>query len=298
MRVLITGGSGFIGKSLLGFLAAASNEYQVLALTKSGTNPVSADNIEWFSCDLFNVLSWQAKVFSFKPEVVIHLAWEGIPDFSYEKCFLNLKRSISFGNTILSIGSVKKLIVTGSCFEYNKLTGICSETDVCKAKDYFTWAKNTLREYLTFESSKQNVLFGWARLFYVYGPFQRSGSLIPTIISNIKELKVPDIRTPANANDFIYVDDVSRGIVCMLNTEFESGIYNFGSGEATLIFDICKMVEYSLLGTNNLTKELEPRVLANPQTVNFVADMKKSSTILGWKPLVSMEEGISNISKL
>ena len=295
MKLLITGGTGFIGKSLLKELDFSSKDFNVLALSRSPLFDFSSSNVEWFKCDLLDVTSFKDKIAEFKPEVLIHLAWDGIPDFSFEKCLLNLNASINLVNSVLEIGSIKRVITTGSCFEYNKSIGICSESDECKPKDYFTWSKNTFREYLQIETSKRKIKFGWARLFYVYGPNQREGSLIPTILKDLKESKSPNIRTPLNANDFVYVDDVARGIISMLNEDFISGIYNLGSGNSTPVIKICEMVELELYNQVILSKQLIDRAKNSEKSVDFYADIEKSTEKLKWTPKINLKEGIKLI---
>ena len=198
MRVLTTGGSGFIGKAVLENLLENIEEVEILNLTRGSSKRISS-KLEFFNCDLSNYKTYLTKVIEFKPEVVLHLAWEGIPDFSLEKCNKNILISTSFIESITKIKSCKKIIVTGSCFEYNNKIGKCNEDDIVIPKDYFTFAKKTILSFLELECTKNHIDYNWARLFYVYGPNQRSGSLIPTLIETLKSNKIPDLRTPKNA---------------------------------------------------------------------------------------------------
>ena len=73
----------------------------------------------------------------FKPEVVIHLAWKGIPNFSYKNSNLNLKISTRFLIEISKIKSCKRFIVAGSSFEKN----------ITHDNKNFVWAKVQLKKY-------------------------------------------------------------------------------------------------------------------------------------------------------
>ena len=90
-----------------------------------------------------------------------------------------MKNSISFFNNIIKYTNCKKLIVSGSCFEYNKLTGTCYEKSICKPTDHFTRAKLELKEWLEKKCKKFKIKLAWFRIFYAYGPNQRKKSLIP-----------------------------------------------------------------------------------------------------------------------
>ena len=109
MRVLTTGGTGFIGKAVLDNLLENIEKVEILNLTRSISKRISA-KVEFFNCDLSNPNTYLNKVIDFKPDVVIHLAWEGIPDFSFEKCTKNILISTSFIENITKIKSCKKII--------------------------------------------------------------------------------------------------------------------------------------------------------------------------------------------
>jgi nucleoside-diphosphate-sugar epimerase len=296
MNILITGASGFIGKPVLDLLISNFPDCSILCLTRSfKKNNLKKKRVEWFNCDLNDVSTYKSRIQNFSPDTVIHLAWEGIPDFSLNKSFQNLQNSINFFHIAFECKSVKKIIVTGSCFEYNNPYDCCSEMDSCLSKDYFTWAKNSLRDFLQTEAQKLNIIYCWARLFYVYGPNQRAGSLIPTIINSLNSERVPDIRTPKNANDFIFVDDVASAIINMIENKIPSGIYNLGSGYSTEILEICKICEKIINGTSKLSNQLEIQTQSVLKTVDFWADLDFSKKLLNWKPATDIELGIKRM---
>ena len=85
MNILITGASGFIGKNLINILQ--ENNIEVLAISrKKNTNK---DNVSWIKTDLSDVKNHMHIINDFKPTLVYHLSWEGIPDFSFDNCFYN-----------------------------------------------------------------------------------------------------------------------------------------------------------------------------------------------------------------
>jgi nucleoside-diphosphate-sugar epimerase len=296
MKILITGGTGFIGGPVLNNLIENIEGVEILNFTKSRSNSYSK-KIEHYKCDLSNPQTYQAKVEAFEPEIVIHLAWEGIPDFSLEMCMKNIHSSISLIEIVTKVKSCKKIITTGSCFEYNNKIGVCNENDLVSSKDYFTFAKKTILSFLELECNKNNITYGWARLFYVYGPNQRSGSLIPTLIETLKTNITPDLRTPKNANDFIHVNDVASAIFKMTSNVFQSGIYNLGSGKSTPVIEVSKIVEVALSENDIYTKDLIVRTINTEKTVDFYADIRKSFKEFNWMPKVDLEEGIKSIIK-
>jgi len=294
MKLLVTGATGFIGQHLVKSLIEQG--HIVLALSRTEElHP--ADN---FPCNLYYLQSSLKleenaieRIKEFKPDTLIHLAWEKIPDFSFETSFENLQNQIIFFQKIFLVKSLKKIVVTGSCWEYGKKMGICKETDVCVSNNYFTWAKNSLREFLEFESFQKNINFVWSRVFYVYGPKQRKGSLIPSVIEKIQNGLLPELKTPYNSNDFIYIDDVVDGLIQFAVNNVPSGIYNLGNGESVPIIDVVSKIEKKLNGKQILTSSvLENTLQSSLKDTDFWADMFKTFTILKWQPKINLELGI------
>jgi nucleoside-diphosphate-sugar epimerase len=296
MKLLITGASGFIGQHLVKKLIEQG--HTILALSRSAdlqhvTN--NTDKLIYFQSSLELENSALERIKDFEPDVLIHLAWGKIPDFSFETSFENLQNHILFFRNIFTINSLKKIIVTGSCWEYNKKMGGCKESDICVSGNFFTWAKNSLRDFLQYECLQKNVNFIWTRVFYVYGPQQRIGSLIPSVIENIRKGLIPELKTPSNANDFIYVDDVAEGLLQFAINDITSGIYNLGSGKSMPVIDLVCLIENSLNGNMILSKELLIRTTLSNKHTDFWADMTKTFSAIKWKPRTSLALGIEKM---
>jgi nucleoside-diphosphate-sugar epimerase len=288
MRILITGGSGFIGSAVIRELRSA--EHTILGISRSAQQV--EEGVQWMQGSLTVTDELLEQIRAFRPEVLIHLAWENIPDFSFAMSVQNLENQVRFLDAVFSLGSLRKIITTGSCFEYNNKTGPCNETDICISTNYFTWAKNTLRDYIRMEAERLSIAHAWLRVFYVYGPGQRSGSLIPTIIRNLQSGEMPAIRNPRNANDFIYVDDLAESIRRFSEKDFRPGIYNAGSGSATPVLEVMRIVEQQLTSGNTFTNQLSKASAEVVQEMNAWADMQRTTEALQWKPATTPEAGI------
>jgi nucleoside-diphosphate-sugar epimerase len=291
MKFLVTGATGFIGKSLLKLLIQQG--HSILAISRTENFELHQDKTTWIQSSLQLDESSINRIRAFEPEVLIHLAWEKIPDFSFETSVENLNHQLAFFRNILKINSLRKIIVTGSCWEYNKKIGFCEETENDISYNYFTWAKNSLRDFLQFESNQNNIKFIWARVFYVYGPDQRKESLLPTVIQNIQNNLVPIIRTPSNSNDFIYIDDVTEGLLHFARQKIPSGIYNLGWGKSISIIDIIATIESIMHHSNKITSTLLENMPI--KDTDFWAEMSKTSQVLNWSPQISIEIGVKKM---
>jgi nucleoside-diphosphate-sugar epimerase len=289
LRILVTGASGFIGLPVVHDLQQQG--HKVLAMSRNKTEETTS-SVSWLKADFSLPENYESAVQTFAPEVVIHLAWQGIPEFSFDQCRNNLNHSLNLLSFIIGLGSCKKILVSGSCFELNRLKGECPETERGTPKDNFTWAKHTLHSWLEIACAKKEIALGWLRIFYVFGPRQRPASLIPSILIHIQNGELPELRTPKNANDFVFVDDVARAFSNAVSKHFTSGIYHIGSGFSIPVLEICRQAEEILLGSDSLTCELEEKTQDSECDVDFWADCSNAKKFLDWVPTMNLKDGI------
>lgn len=291
MRILVTGVRGFLGNALVRI--SSNSGHEILGFTRQrGAFDNGSEILSFHQCDLEDSATYRKEVHHFAPEVLIHLAWKGIPDFSMVNCLSNLNMSVELANIVIETGTCKKILVAGSCFEFDQSFGPCLESNRGNPKDSFTWAKHSLFSYLGMACQNSNIKLGWMRAFYIYGPNQRAGSLIPTVFRALKDRTLPDLRTPKNSNDFVYVDDVARAFALAVEQEFPSGIYNLGSGVATSVEDICGIAEKMVTGHQGLTDKLRFKTKQTTQVSNFWADCTRSKKYLGWHATTSLVDGM------
>jgi len=288
MRVFVTGGTGFIGQHVLRYLLQNDHELLVLKLENEDVSQFkSLKGLEFFEGNLENLKAVRTQLKTFQPEATVHLAWEGIPNYDYTLSTKNLLQSLRLLMLLAELGC-KKILCTGSCWEYVNKVGKLSEDSLIQASNPFTAAKISLHT-MGREIAKANAQqFIWVRLFYVYGPGQKSHSLIPHIISSIRSGKALEIKTPRTRNDFIYVEDVARAITQLMDAQTTHEVYNIGSGTSTEITDIINMA-YQAYG---LKQHFTPAPKSREIPVNFWADISRIHDQVGWEPQVKIKEGI------
>ena len=294
MRVFLTGATGFIGRYVLKLLE--KEDYNILLLTRASKENFSSimksKKVDIVSGNLSNINKWKNTLIQFKPGAAIHLAWEGIPDYGVKTSIKNLKYGLNLFELLAEIGC-KKIICTGSCWEYGQNQGKISEDLPAKSSNAFTTAKNALHLLGREIAKENNIQFIWTRLFYVYGPGQRENSLIPYIIKCVEEGKELKIKTPFARNDFVYVEDVAKAIVAILEKCTQSTVYNVGSGYSSNIQDIINII-YNELNFKHKSKD----DLSNSEKIcsdNFWAYISKIKKDMSWEPKISIHEGIKNM---
>ena len=292
MRIFITGGTGFIGAPVVKKLENENHNLLLLANHPEKINNISTrNNISILQGDLSNTDKLKNKIKKFKPDAAIHMAWESIPDYGSSASVKNLKYGLDLFQ-ILADCRCKKIICTGSCWEYGQQYGKLNEEMALKPMNAFSAAKNTLH-WMGNEIAKENNLqFIWIRLFYVYGPGQKEASLIPYLINCAKTGKTPKIKNPSARNDFVYVEDVADAISLLLKNCTQSAAYNIGSGHSTSVQKIMRIIydRFKIKYRHNSSDSLN-----NDGDINFWADISKIKKEIGWKPKISIKEGINRV---
>jgi len=289
MKIFVTGGTGFIGTHFIKKLQKTNHEICLLLLEDEQLPNNYSKNIKTISGNLSNINKWKDKLSIFSPDVVYHLAWMGIPDYSYKTSILNLKYGIDLFTTIAEIGC-KSVISTGTCWEYGRKKGLLNEDMTPISDNSFTAAKNSLYSMGKEVFKENNINFIWTRLFYVYGPLQRSYSLLPHVISRIMQGKKLEIKSPWNKNDFIYISDVIDALYLILEKCNNSYLFNVGSGKSTSVNDIVTLV------CDKFKYPYEPsQSLIFDDNIDFWADISKIKKIIGWEQKVTIKSGIEKM---
>ncbi len=242
MKIAVTGASGFIGRHVLNILLR-QQEIEVIAITRdkerlndvaSATCRIVEMDITNFKADCFEKLE--------RPDVLIHLAWDGLPNYkSLHHFSTELPKQYQFLDALIKDG-LPSLLVTGTCFEYGMQSGALSEDMFTIPNNPYGFAKDALRQQLQFLQTIQPFNFTWARLFYMYGESQPSSSLYPKLKAAIQcKDKVFNLSGGEQLRDYLPVESVADYIVRLALTEQNLGVLNVCSGEP---ISVQKIVEF------------------------------------------------------
>lgn len=280
MRVLLTGASGFLGRSVLPLLG----DHQVLCLSREPGRVPRGRGVEGLQADIGSDGEWVSEVARFQPDWCLHLAWEGLPDYSLARCRMNLDAGIRLVDAVAQAG-VKRMVVAGSCWEYGRATGAVVETQPPVEPGVFAATKLAMQTMLESAARSAGFEHRWARVFFVYGSGQRPTSLIPSVRAACLDGRAPDIREPATLQDFVHVDDVAAALVALLSTGGGSGVFNVGSGEPTSVGEVANLVA-------DYYERPRPFSVV-PAGDGFWADTHWTVSTTGWQNRLSINEGIA-----
>jgi len=296
MKLFVTGGTGFIGKPTVKLLASQGHKLLLLSRRAgiSKRDLAGNKNIKFVAGDLSNIGLVKKKIEGFRPAVVLHMAWEGIPDYGWRMSLKNLICGLNLFKE-LSYIRCKKVVALGSCWEYGTPKGKLRESAATNAESAFSAAKNSLHCFGHLIAKELCLDFVWLRPFYVYGVGQKSSSLIPYLVENAREGRVAKINSLDAKNDFIYVDDVARAILAATTSSTgRYAVYNVGSGKLTSVRTVVDTV-YNELGMENKPRKVFIRKRSARAAPSFYADISQIRRELGWTPSVDFKEGIKKV---
>ena len=279
MKILLTGATGFIGNYVVKELL--KNDCKIIATGIEQHSKIDTswfNRVNYFQADLNeNKGNW----FSFfqKPDMIIHLAWEGLPN--YKELFhieQNLIGNYFFLKNIIKNG-LKKVVIIGTCFEYGIQSGALKEDLETKPNNPYALSKDCLRKFLEQLQSKFDFELKWIRLFYMYGKGQNPNSILSQLERAIERKdKVFNMSGGEQLRDYLPVEKIAEYIVKISMQDKIGGIINCCSGEP---ISIRKLVENYLVIKN---KKIELNFGYYPypdyEPMAFWGDTKKLNKIL------------------
>ena len=297
MKLLLSGGSGFIGKNLINYLTQNKNYKDNILIIGRNLNEIKIPKVKKIIFDLNKIEDNFEELKKFNPDIFLHLAWEGIPDYSEKVSKKNYLNSMKIIKMIINETSCNKIISTGSCWEYDDgyYIGECKEDQLVNPTKPFAIYKNKIFNEIYKISKDKKILFNWLRLFYVYGKGQRRDSIIPYLIDKFKNNKKININFPSNRNDFILVDDVVKIIFNFIKKEYPSGIYNIGTGKSTAIYELMKIIDKSINENDTISAKYLNGVDLNKSNQNFYASTKKLKKNFNDIKLTDINAGIQKV---
>ena len=235
MKVLVVGSTGFIGSYVMDCLVRYK-DISIIATTRSLRK---AKKFSWFNDKKINVIEFDisqtgSDVFKIlrKPDAMIHLAWDGLPDYkNMMHIEQNLYKNYFFLRDMIS-GGLKDLTITGTCFEYGLKNGCLSEEIKTDPITSYAIAKDSLRRFLQELQKTKKFNLIWSRLFYVYGNGQSPKSLLSQLDAaiNNKE-KVFNMSGGEQLRDYLSIEKLAEYIVKIALQNKITGIINCCSGK-------------------------------------------------------------------
>jgi UDP-glucose 4-epimerase len=292
-RVLVTGGSGFIGRHLIDRLAG--DRVQLFATSRTPV-PSSDAAVSWLALDLADTESIRTAVRAARPDVVFHLAARLGAERTLEFSETALRENVLGTHSFLAAlheqnPAIDRIVVAGSGEEYGRCDTlpITEETPLRPVSPYSLSKAAASQLALTYAS-----LFGMpvtvVRPFVVYGPEQSPAMMLPTLIRTLVSEGEFAMTAGAQTRDFVYVDDVVDGLLAAASSKHAVGeAFNLCSGEERSILDVAELAQ-SLAGQGVLRAGAIP--YRENEAWRLYGSNEKAERLLEWKPRTTLEHGL------
>ena len=323
MKILVTGGAGFIGSALIRKLLACP-DYEVInldALRYAGNlnsipNAFDNRNYHFELCDICDADKLNKIFAKYEPNIIFHLAAESHVDRSIlnPKQFLetNIMGTFNLLNASLNLWNSHKS-ESEYFFRFHHISTDEVFGDLGKSDMKFSESSlyKPSSPYAASKASSDHLVRAWGRTYglpYIitncsnnYGPYQFPEKLIPKIIINaINGLEIPIYGDGSQIRDWLYVDDHIKALLCAVFKSEPNKNYNIGGNNQMknidITYQICKILDNNIENKPLSIKsfsDLISYVQDRPgHDIKYAIDGSKINEELGWKPDENFETGI------
>lgn len=291
MKILITGGTGFIGRHVIQAVIGAGHE--VIALKRAQSHLDGSTDflpqVLWLNLD---APDWCQRASAEKPEVIIHCAWAGVS--AAERADWKLQATnLTFFTDLLQIASasnLKRFIAFGSQAEYGAILGRVNESHPCLPATAYGATKLACLTLLAGFARQQHINHVWLRLFSVYGPGERGQWFIPSLIHQMQAGQAPRLTGGEQRYDYLHVRDLAAGVLAVLQCPEPSGIFNLSSNTSLTLREVAGLIKkYTACVADPVFGALpyQPH-----QSMHMEGDSTRFNETFAFKPAISIIDGL------
>lgn len=304
MKILVTGGAGFIGSAFVRLLLSGDEEVQVAnldALTYAGNlenlESVAQDTrYRFLHVDLRDAEAASAAVQQFAPDAIVHFAAESHVDRS----ILSPKPVIdtNFLGTFHLLEAARRLEVPRIVHvSTDEVYGSIDEPEEADEN----WPLSASSPYSASKAGSDLLALSYATTYGMnvsvtrasnnYGPFQFPEKLIPLMISNaLADEELPVYGDGQQVRDWLYVDDHCRAIRAVLDKGARGEIYNVGGTRDLPNLEVVRRILAATGKPDSLIRYVKDRPGHDRR---YAITSEKLITATGWKPQVDFDTGLA-----
>lgn len=294
-RVLVTGGSGFVGANLVRRLVADGHDVHLI---------LRSDHKEWRVHDLLPAVTAHgaaledaagvnAVVATVRADWIFHFAAYGA--YSSQQDVQRMVKTNILGTVNLveavSRNGCEALVYAGSSSEYGYKDHPPAEDECAEPNSNYAVTKTAATMYCMLAAAQLHVPVTSLRLYSVYGPWEEPSRLMPTLAVLGLKGELPPMASPDTARDFIYVDDVVDACIAAADkgSDVAGEIFNVGSGLLTTLRELVDQVRKVLKINAEPTWNA---MAARPwDTDVWVSTPLRAEAELGWTARTKLSEG-------
>jgi GDP-4-dehydro-6-deoxy-D-mannose reductase len=302
-RVLITGGTGFVGTHLIQFLKSKASKMAVIASGDSRSRQKPEPGVEYYELDIRRADEVRSVVREVSPTQIYHLAGISAVDVSWNNPRLtfevNVLGAYNLFDAAMSLATPPRILNVSTSQVYASSDGILTETSPVSPDNPYS-ASKAMAELLGVQYRKSaggGIIT--ARPFNHTGPGQSPNFVLPSIGKQFAEMEA-GLCAPKLAvgnidvkRDFTDVRDVVLAYSALLNEGRTGEVYNVCSGSAVRLADLIRKFE----AISGLPIEIntDPERIRSNEVSQIVGDSTKIRLETGWNPQIPLEKTIRDL---
>lgn len=299
MKILVTGGAGFIGSHIQDRLIELGHKVAVLDNLRSGNKENINSQAKLYKISVLDLTALKSALTGFKPEIVFHLAAQNEVPYSMEHPFedeeINIRGMMNLMEAARSAG-VHKVIYsnTGGAFYgevEEKDLPISEDLPIYRPTSFYGVSKGAAERYLMLYGNLYNI--DWVSLRYanVYGPRQagnKEAGIVAIFTGKMISGETPTINGDGkHTRDYVYVGDVVDANIKAMDYN-QSDYFNISTGREISNNEVFSTIEDEL--KSGIKPNYGSERPGDPRR-NCLSN-KKAKKLLGWSPRVEFAEGV------
>jgi nucleoside-diphosphate-sugar epimerase len=226
-----------------------------------------------------------------RPSRLLHLAWYAEPGDFWES-----PRNARWAEASLELlgafaaGGGERAVISGSCAEYDWSHSLLHEGETPLApKTAYGRAKRDLGRSAGALCDRLGVSLVWGRVFFPFGPREDPRRLVASVTRALLAGSQAEVTEGRQVRDFLYVEDVGDALATLCDASV-TGPVNVASGTGVRVADLVGRVA-AACGRPELVR-FGARPSRPGEPARLVADVRRLREEVGWRPSVTLEEGV------
>ena len=307
MKILVTGGKGFIGSKIVEILSneghhvtVVDNEdtYDIMSvpqlqnLYKWRSRNWNDKNVLEIRGDVLNRLIC-LKAFSHNPDIVIHLATYPRAKIVDKDPILGIPKVINTTTNLLWHSEkfgVRKFVYVSSSMVYGDFVDGTKEDAKTKPKNIYGEAKLTGERLVKLFAKRDGLNYNIVRPSGVYGPGDMPDRVVATFFDKAMTGKAITLHNGNNKVDFTYRKDAARGIILSALSSVANVSFNITAGKATSLRTLAEKI-IAITGSDSDIEDIGNHKL---YPMRGTLDISRANDLLGYRPEYTLDEGLKN----
>jgi UDP-glucose 4-epimerase len=291
-KIIITGATSMLGIALIN--ECISNNAEVMAIVRENSSKINripkSPLITLVECNLENLKNLKADVS--KPyDTFYHFAWAETSNLSRNNVdahSLNIKYTLDVVELANKLGC-KTFIGAGSQAEYGRKESVIKSYTECNPETAYGIAKFAAGKLSAIKCESLGIKHIWARVFSVFGPNNKSETMIMYCIRKLFAGEKPCLTKCEQMWDYLFCDDAARALFLLGQKGSDKKIYNIASGKKEPLINYVKQIRDLI--DSELELEIGSVEYTKNQVMHLCADISDLTKDTGFVPEISFKEG-------